>query len=68
MWPEERDSLVALGYEGQYIWVVPQRDLVLVRLGKTDAASRNGLTSELLSLVRAFPQSSHLMNKSGDRG
>jgi CubicO group peptidase (beta-lactamase class C family) len=68
MWPEERDSLVALGYEGQYIWVLPQRDLVLVRVGKTDAALRNDLTADLLSLVRAFPESSHLMDKSGGRG
>jgi len=67
-WPGEPDSLVALGYEGQYIWVVPQRDLVLVRLGKTDAALRNNLTADLLSLVRAFPTSQRLMDKSGDRG
>jgi len=68
MWPGEQDSLVALGYEGQYIWVVPQRELVLVRLGKTDAALRNDLTADLLSLVRAFPTSPRLMGKSGDRG
>jgi CubicO group peptidase (beta-lactamase class C family) len=68
MWPAEKNSLVALGYEGQYIWVVPQRELVLVRLGKTDAALRNDLTADLLSLVRAFPESPREMGKSGERG
>ena len=68
MWPGERDSLVALGYEGQYIWVVPGRELVLVRLGKTDAALRDVLTSELLNLVRVFPESMGPMDKSGGRG
>lgn len=68
MWPGERDSLVALGYEGQYTWVVPGRDLVLVRLGKTDAAQRDDLTAELVKLVRAFPESTVQMDKSGGRG
>ncbi len=68
MWPDEPDSLVALGYEGQYTWVVPGRDLVLVRLGKTDAAQRDDLTAELVKLVRAFPESTVHMDKSGGRG
>lgn len=54
-WPSERRSLVALGYEGQYTWVVPGRDLVVVRLGKSDASKREALTMHLLSAIGAFP-------------
>ena len=65
-WPSEPDSLVALGYEGQYTWVIPHRDLVLVRLGKTDAAKRDALTQHLLSVIGAFPISTPRMGKSGE--
>lgn len=54
-WSSEPDSLVALGYEGQYTWVVPGRDLVVVRVGKSDATKREALTLHLLSAIGAFP-------------
>ena len=43
MWPAFPGSIAAHGYEGQYIVVVPDRELVVVHLGKTDAGVRNAL-------------------------
>ena len=37
MWDEVPGAFSANGYEGQYLIVVPQLDLVVVRLGKTVA-------------------------------
>jgi CubicO group peptidase (beta-lactamase class C family) len=51
----ERNSLVAAGYEGQYIMVVPDRDLVVVRLGKTVAELRNAVVAELREVIEQFP-------------
>ena len=53
--PGERNSLVAAGYEGQYIMVIPDRDLVVVRLGKTVAALRNAVVAELREVIEQFP-------------
>ena len=53
--PGERNSLVASGYEGQYIMVIPDRDLVVVRLGKTVAALRNAVVAELREVIEQFP-------------
>jgi CubicO group peptidase (beta-lactamase class C family) len=53
--PGERNSLVAAGYEGQYIMVIPERDLVVVRLGKTVAALRNVVVAELREVIEQFP-------------
>ncbi|MEO5975322.1 MAG: serine hydrolase [Ilumatobacteraceae bacterium] len=53
--PSEPDSLAACGYEGQYIVVVPRRDLVLVRLGKTPAEKRSAVVDSLMSIIDAFP-------------
>ena len=53
--PEERDSLVAAGYEGQYIMVIPDRDLVVVRLGKTIAELRNAVVADLRKVIEQFP-------------
>lgn len=36
MWPEYPGSLLALGYEGQYCAVIPDAELVVAHLGKTD--------------------------------
>ncbi|MCZ6783488.1 MAG: serine hydrolase [Proteobacteria bacterium] len=47
----------ASGYRGQYIVVVPERDLVVVRLGLTDEAKRVAVVHTLAELVRAFPLS-----------
>ena len=53
--PGEENSLVAAGYEGQHIYVLPQRDLVIVRLGKTVAQKRNAVRDSLLEIAQAFP-------------
>lgn len=53
--PGERNSLVAAGYEGQYIMVIPDRDLVVVRLGKTIAELRNAVVAELREVIEQFP-------------
>jgi CubicO group peptidase (beta-lactamase class C family) len=53
--PGERNSLVAAGYEGQYIMVIPDRDLVVVRLGKTVAELRNSVVAELREVIEQFP-------------
>ena len=53
--PGEHNSLVASGYEGQYIMVMPDRDLVVVRLGKTISALRNVVVAELREVIEQFP-------------
>ncbi|MGH9134670.1 MAG: serine hydrolase domain-containing protein [Ilumatobacteraceae bacterium] len=53
MWPGFPGSIAAHGYEGQYIVVVPERELVVVHLGKADAAVRPQLIAQLHELVRA---------------
>jgi CubicO group peptidase (beta-lactamase class C family) len=53
--PGERNSLVASGYEGQYIMVIPDRDLVVVRLGKTISELRNAVVAELREVIEQFP-------------
>lgn len=53
--PGENNSLVAAGYEGQYIMVIPERDLVVVRLGKTIAAQRNAAVAHLRSIIETYP-------------
>jgi CubicO group peptidase (beta-lactamase class C family) len=53
--PGEQNSLVASGYEGQYIMVIPDRDLVVVRLGKTISALRNVVVAELREVIEQFP-------------
>lgn len=55
IWRDEPGSLAAHGYEGQYVVVLPGRDLVLVRLGKTPAELRPALVAELRRIVGAFP-------------
>jgi CubicO group peptidase (beta-lactamase class C family) len=54
IWRDEPGSLAAHGYEGQYVVVVPARDLVLVRLGKTPADRRPNLLAALRAIVGAF--------------
>jgi CubicO group peptidase (beta-lactamase class C family) len=50
-WPGYPGSLVAHGYEGQVCAVIPDRELVLVHLGKTDAGASDQLRALLAQLV-----------------
>ena len=50
-WPQLPGALVATGYEGQYTIVVPEADLVVVRLGKTPAEIRTNVVDDLAALV-----------------
>jgi CubicO group peptidase (beta-lactamase class C family) len=52
--PGEPDSLVASGYEGQQILVLPERDLVIVRLGKTVSEKRNAVRAGLYEIAQMF--------------
>jgi hypothetical protein len=45
----------AQGYEGQRIIVMPDRDLVIVHLGKWVAETAPALDRHLLTLIEAFP-------------
>jgi CubicO group peptidase (beta-lactamase class C family) len=55
MWPEFAGSIAAHGYEGQFILVIPDRELTVVHLGKTESGVRSHLVSQLRSLVNALP-------------
>lgn len=58
-------SMAAFGYEGQFTFVVPDRDLVVVRLGKSPAPLPANVKDTLVSLIRAFPQVAPPGGKSG---
>ncbi len=51
MWRDLPGSLAGHGYEGQYFVVVPDRELVVVHLGKCPADTRIELTRRLRTLV-----------------
>lgn len=51
LWPQYRDAIAAHGYEGQYTVVVPDRELVLVHLGKTPASVRPVVVEALHRLI-----------------
>jgi CubicO group peptidase (beta-lactamase class C family) len=55
MWCRYPGSLAAHGYEGQYVLVVPDRELVVVHLGKTPAAQRHHVVRHLMALVDRVP-------------
>lgn len=69
MWisPDDEGSMLCLGYQGQHIWISPRRNLVLVRLGVTDASVAPNLHAELLRIVRAFPSDRALLGNDGMR-
>ncbi len=51
MWRDLPGSLAAHGHEGQYCVVVPDRELVVVHLGKCPADTRVELTRRLRTLI-----------------
>lgn len=54
LWPEVAGSLACHGHEGQYIVVVPDRDLVVVHLGKTPAEMSTQLRGRLRQMIEQF--------------
>lgn len=54
LWPAFPGSLACHGYEGQFIAVFPERDLVLTHLGKTSSAHNPGLLMRLARLADAL--------------
>jgi CubicO group peptidase (beta-lactamase class C family) len=54
VWPQFPGSLACHGHEGQYTVVVPDRELVIVHLGKTDAAMAPQLRARLRDMIDAF--------------
>jgi CubicO group peptidase (beta-lactamase class C family) len=55
LWPGRPGTFSANGYEGQRIIVAPDRDLVVVRLGKTPAVDKGPLNRLLDQIVESFP-------------
>ena len=57
LFPERgpRDLFACLGHLGQYVLVSPSRQLVVVRLGKTQESQLDPVTARLGELVALFP-------------
>ena len=68
MWPTSSDSMIAHGYKGQILWVCPQRELVVIHLGDTDARYGGELRSMVADVVEAFPISRAPMRHDGNDG
>jgi CubicO group peptidase (beta-lactamase class C family) len=51
MWRDQPGSMACHGYEGQYCVIVPDKELVLVHLGKCPAETRAELTGRLRAIV-----------------
>ncbi len=50
------NGFAAHGYEGQYTLVVPDRDLVVTRLGKTPVENQPEVRAWMADIVRCFPR------------
>jgi CubicO group peptidase (beta-lactamase class C family) len=55
LWPDQAGSLAAHGYEGQYTIVLPEKDAVVVRLGKSPAELAPALVAKLRELLATLP-------------
>ena len=53
MWPDLAGSLACHGYEGQYTVVLPDRELLVVHLGKCPAAQRSIVNDHLRDIFHA---------------
>lgn len=56
-WNADPRTCAALGYEGQRTIVVPERDAVIVHLGKWETATQPFLDSVLTRVIEAIPRS-----------
>ena len=54
LWREQHHAFGCHGYEGQYVVVVPDRDLVVVHLGKSPIDQRPPLIAQLRRIIDAF--------------
>lgn len=54
-WNADEQTCAALGYEGQRTVVVPERDLVLVHLGKWEASTQPFLDRMLTQVIESAP-------------
>jgi len=52
VWPQCENSLVATGFEGQYTVIIPEKELVIVRLGKTDTSLRSSVQHQLQRIAQ----------------
>jgi CubicO group peptidase (beta-lactamase class C family) len=50
-----RDAFGLVGHLGQYVIVIPSRDLTIVRLGKTDGSDRPALVKALAKVAALYP-------------
>lgn len=57
LWDDTSGAFACHGYEGQYIIVVPARDLIVVRLGKTPAERKVGVIQWINDVIACFPES-----------
>jgi hypothetical protein len=51
-----RDTFYAWGKDGQFVVVIPSRDLVIVRLGVTPLDGRWSFEGFVSKVVAAFPE------------
>lgn len=68
MFPNDPGSIAALGYEGQFTWASSRRNLVVVRLGKTNAEHAPRFREELSKIVHAFPSQGSDFGNDGHHG
>lgn len=54
MWPRFPNSLACGGHEGQHVLIVPDRDLVVVHLGKTPSTAYVALRERIDQIVRSI--------------
>jgi CubicO group peptidase (beta-lactamase class C family) len=54
LWPQFEGSMACHGYEGQYTVVAPDRDLVVVHLGKSPVATRQPLVQAMATIIDAY--------------
>ena len=55
MWPQFPGSIAAHGYEGQFVVVVPDRELTVVHLGKTVREVQPPLVTAIAGLIESVP-------------